>query len=91
MTEDTLNLIDETIKDAVIHRDRCVNIFIYKDSITMNIYPYNDGLPKWKISKDGRNTECPNCGGLSNRMTPFCPECGEQLGKNDSDGSRWLE
>ncbi len=89
-----IDLIHKTIDDAVKNKDRYVHLLITDNGISMLVYPYEQGYPKWlKVIDDTCGKQpfktkaqfrCPECGSYSKFMTPYCPICGVQLSVCDA-------
>lgn len=82
-----VDTIHKIIDDAMEKKDRSVSLFINEDGMSVNVYPYETGLQTWVTTYEDTGVpcftrpkhSCPNCGSPSERLTPYCPYCGEQL------------
>ena len=77
------NTIRETIENAVKNKDRYVSLFFNENGICMYVYPYEKTLHKWERISSGKY-RCSECGSEFDFDSPYCPRCGEQLGRSDS-------
>jgi predicted amidophosphoribosyltransferase len=76
--------IHKIIDDAMEKKDRSVTIFIGKEATTVSVYPYDDKPREWiTMDRNGGWFRCPECGSTYRDMSPYCPECGEKLKKNN--------
>lgn len=78
--------INKIIDDAMKKKDREVNIFIGAFGTTIKVIPFEaEKDPHWivELRNDGHMSgfpyRCSECGCQHNRITPYCPECGEKL------------
>lgn len=71
--------IHKIIDDAMAKKDRSVTIFINKDATTVSVHPYEDKKPTWIHKENMEHVTCPNCGGLQESESHYCPMCGEEL------------
>lgn len=73
--------INKIIDDAIAKKDRTVVVFISGENVTVSVSPLDNDSAKW-IRATG-HSKCSECGFISDYETPFCPDCGEKLGKSE--------
>ena len=83
MAEVHLSIYDvhKIINDAMLQRDRTVNIYICAHGTSVFISPIRtEDEPHWIVNNRGQFT-CSNCGHVArnNITTTYCPDCGELL------------
>lgn len=72
--------INKIIDDAMEKKDRTVNVFITGENVSVSVSPLDNTPSKW-VRVMGGISKCPECGHKSNYESPYCPDCGEKLGK----------
>jgi len=85
-SKEIMEVIRQTVNDAMVAKDRYVTINILNGNFTsINVYPVSTDEAHWiKVSKgEGRfardRYRCSECGVTLDFESPYCPICGEKL------------
>ena len=72
--------IHKIIDDAMEKKDRAVHILILPTSTSVNVTPYSNENSRW-IDNGLNGYECPECHGINDWASLYCPICGATVAK----------